>query len=209
MKVRMVLAFLVLAASSLVAQTFRGTIQGTVTDQSGAVVPGAKVVVRNVGTGLERNAQTGADGTYSVSELPIGTYSATVSQAGFQSSITGGVVVDVASARRVDAELKAGQVEQTVEVSGEALAQTETTTSELGGTLTSNTIENLPVNGRDYTKLIYLNPGVAGSPDQISDSPGSYGTFSMNGSRGRSNNFLLDGTDMNDGYRNEFEVTTL
>ena len=90
-----------------------------------------------------------------------------------------------------------------MEVSGEALAQTETTTAELGGTLTAHTIENLPVNGRDYTKLIYLNPGVAGSPDQISDSPGSYGTFSMNGSRGRSNNFLLDGTDMNDGYRND------
>ena len=61
----------------------------------------------------------------------------------------------------------------------------------------------LPVNGRDYQKLIYLNPGVAGSPDQISDSPGSYGTFSMNGSRGRANNFLLDGTDMNDGFRND------
>ena len=61
----------------------------------------------------------------------------------------------------------------------------------------------MPVNGRDYTKLIYLNPGVAGSPDQISDSPGSFGTFSMNGSRGRANNFLLDGTDMNDGFRND------
>ena len=73
----------------------------------------------------------------------------------------------------------------------------------LGGTLTAQTIANIPVNGRDYTKLIYLNPGVAGSPDQISDSPGSFGTFSMNGSRGRSNNFLLDGTDMNDGYRND------
>ena len=73
----------------------------------------------------------------------------------------------------------------------------------MGGTLTAQTIANIPVNGRDYTKLIYLNPGVAGSPDQISDSPGSFGTFSMNGSRGRSNNFLLDGTDMNDGYRND------
>src|SRR6185437_2011782 len=58
-------------------------------------------------------------------------------------------------------------------------------------------------NGRDYTKLIYLNPGVAGSPDQITDSPGSFGEFSMNGARGRSNNYLLDGTDMNDGYRND------
>ncbi len=98
---------------------------------------------------------------------------------------------------------KAGQVSQTVEVSGEALSQVDTTSAQLGGTLTQETIANLPVNGRDYTKLIYLNPGVAGSPDQISDSPGSYGTFSMNGSRGRSNNFLLDGTDMNDGYRND------
>src|SRR5204863_7295295 len=66
-----------------------------------------------------------------------------------------------------------------------------------------DTVKDLPINGRDYTKLIYLNPGVAGSPDQITDSPGSFGEFSMNGARGRSNNFLLDGTDMNDGYRND------
>ena len=69
--------------------------------------------------------------------------------------------------------------------------------------LTSQTVEDMPVNGRDYTKLIFLNPGVAGSPDQITDSPGSFGEFSMNGARGRSNNYLLDGTDMNDGYRND------
>jgi hypothetical protein len=69
--------------------------------------------------------------------------------------------------------------------------------------LTAQTVADMPVNGRDYTKLIYLNPGVAGSPDQITDSPGSFGEFSMNGARGRSNNYLLDGTDMNDGYRND------
>jgi hypothetical protein len=205
----MILAIVVLAATSLLAQTFRGTVLGTVTDTSGAVVSGAKVVVRNVNTGQERVTQTSADGSYSVPELPIGTYNVMVTQSGFQTSVTSSVVVDVASERRVDAELKAGQVSQTVEVSGEELSQVETTSAQLGGTLTTETIANVPVNGRDYTKLIYLNPGVAGSPDQISDSPGSYGTFSMNGSRGRSNNFLLDGTDMNDGYRNEFEVTTL
>ena len=203
MRVRMVLAFVVLAATSLIAQTFRGTILGTVTDPSGAVVAGAKVTAKNVNTGLERTTQTSADGSYSIPELPIGTYTVTVSQSGFQTAATSGVVVDVATERRVDAMLKAGQVATTVEVSGEMLPQTETTSAELGGVLTTQTIENLPVNGRDYTKLIYLNPGVAGSPDQISDSPGSYGVFSMNGSRGRSNNFLLDGTDMNDGYRND------
>ena len=190
-------------SAPLAAQTFRGTILGTVTDPTGAVVSGASVMVRNVATGLERTTQTSADGSYSIPELPIGTYTVTVSLAGFETSVTKGVVVDVATDRRVDASLKTGQVSQQVEVSGEELPQVDTTSAELGGTLTSQTIENLPVNGRDYTKLIYLNPGVAGSPDQISDSPGSYGEFSMNGSRGRSNNYLLDGTDMNDGYRND------
>ncbi len=193
----------VMSASSLMAQTFRGTILGTVTDESGAVISGAKITVHNVNTGQDRSALTSADGSYSVPELPIGTYTVTVSQSGFHASAMSGVVVDVATERRVDVVLKPGEVSQTVEVSGEALPQVETTSAELGGTLTSGTIENLPVNGRDYTKLIYLNPGVAGSPDQITDSPGSYGTFSMNGSRGRSNNYLLDGTDMNDGYRND------
>jgi hypothetical protein len=197
------LLFVLLAALSLSAQTFRGTILGTVTDPSGAVVPGAKVTVKNTGTGLERTSETSADGSYSLPELPIGTYNVTVVQQGFQTFVATGVTVDVATERRVDASLKTGQISTRVEVAGDLLPQVETTSSELGGTLTADTIESLPVNGRDYQKLIYLNPGVAGSPDQISDSPGSYGTFSMNGSRGRSNNFLLDGTDMNDGYRND------
>jgi Carboxypeptidase regulatory-like domain/TonB-dependent Receptor Plug Domain len=203
MRVRFFLVFLLLAAVSLSAQTFRGTILGTVTDSSGAVVSGAKVTIKNTGTGLERSTETSGDGSYAMPELPIGTYNVTVSQAGFQTFIATGVNVDVAAERRIDAILKTGQISTKVEVSGDLLPQVETTSAELGGTLTADTIESLPVNGRDYQKLIYLNPGIAGSPDQISDSPGSYGTFSMNGSRGRSNNFLLDGTDMNDGYRND------
>src|SRR5262252_1156702 len=203
MRARTTLAFVLLVAVNLSAQTFRGTILGTVTDASGAVVAGAKVTVKNSGTGLARTTETSGDGSYSVPELPIGTYNVTVSQSGFQTFLATGVAVDVATERRVDATLKTGDVATKVEVSGDLLPQVETTSAELGGTLTADTIESLPVNGRDYQKLIYLNPGIAGSPDQISDSPGSYGTFSMNGSRGRSNNFLLDGTDMNDGYRND------
>jgi len=203
MKVRLVLVFVLLAAVSLSAQTFRGTILGTVTDPQGAVVTGAKVTVKNVGTGLERTTETSADGSYALPELQIGTYTVTVTLAGFQTFVTTGVTVDVAGERRVDAALKTGQVSTRVEVSGDLLPQVETTSAELGGTLTAETIESLPVNGRDYQKLIYLNPGIAGSPDQITDSPGSYGVFSMNGSRGRANNFLLDGTDMNDGFRND------
>lgn len=202
MRLGLIVATLVLAATALVAQTFRGTILGTVTDPSGALVAQANVTVKNVNTGLERTTQTSTDGSYRVTELPIGTYTVTVAQSGFQTSVTSNVSVDVAGERRVDVALKTGQVSEKVQVSGEEL-QVETTSTELGGTLTDQTIQNIPVNGRDYTKLIYLNPGVAGSPDQISDSPGSFGVFSMNGNRGRSNNFLLDGTDMNDGYRND------
>src|SRR5690349_8080424 len=185
------------------AQTFRGTILGSVTDSSGSAVAGATVTIKNVNTGLARTTQTSADGSYTVPELPIGTYTVTVSQSGFQTSTTTDVLVDVAGDRRVDVVLKPGQVSVTVEVSGLELPQVETASNELGGVLTSQTVQDIPINGRDYTKLIYLNPGVAGSPDQISDSPGSFGEFSMNGARGRSNNYLLDGTDMNDGYRND------
>ena len=197
------LAFVLLAAVSLSAQTFRGTILGTVTDASGAVISGAKVTVKNTGTGLERVTQTSGDGGYSVPELPIGTYSVTVTQPGFQTFVTTGVTVDVATERRVDAAMKTGEITTKVEVSGDELPLVETTTNTLGGVLTQNDVKDLPINGRDYTKLIFLNPGVAGSPDQITDSPGSFGEFSMNGARGRSNNYLLDGTDMNDGYRND------
>src|SRR5579872_3045159 len=203
MKARIILLFVLLAVVSLSAQTFRGTILGTVTDPSGAVVTGAKVTVRNVATGLERSTDTSADGSYSIPELPIGTYDVTVTQTGFQTYVTKGVTVDVASQRRVDAAMKAGQVSTRVEVSADQLPLVETTNNTLGGVLTQNDVKDLPINGRDYTKLIFLNPGVAGSPDQITDSPGSFGEFSMNGARGRSNNYLLDGTDMNDGYRND------
>jgi len=203
MKLRLLVVFVLLSTAMLVGQTFRGTVLGTVTDPSGAVVAGATVKVRNVGTGLERTTTTSADGSYAVPELPIGTYSVTVAQAGFQTFVVTGVAVDVATERRVDAALKTGEVATQVEVSAETLPLVETTSNDLGGVITAATVENMPVNGRDYTKLIFLNPGVAGSPDQITDSPGSFGEFSMNGARGRSNNYLLDGTDMNDGYRND------
>jgi hypothetical protein len=203
MRARIILLFVLLAAVSLSAQTFRGTILGTVTDPSGAVVAGAKVTVKNVGTGLERTTETSADGSYALPELPIGTYTVTVVLTGFQTFQANTVTVDVGTERRVDAAMKTGQISTKVEVSGDLLPQVETTTNDLGGVITEETVKDLPVNGRDYTKLIYLNPGVAGSPDEISDSPGSFGEFSMNGARGRSNNYLLDGTDMNDGFRND------
>src|ERR1700694_3568415 len=202
-KVLVLITLMVLAAAADRAQTFRGTILGMVTDATGAAVPGATVTVRNVDTGLLRKTESQADGSYLVPELPIGTYDVTIEKTGFQTSITSGVKVDVAAERRVYPTLKPGEVKEQITVSGEALQLIEVTDATLGGTLTQDSVRDLPINGRDYTKLIYLNPGVAGSPDQITDSPGSFGEFSMNGARGRSNNYLLDGTDMNDGYRND------
>src|SRR5437764_1773217 len=204
MRRRSSLSFLLLLIStSLCPQTFRGTILGTVTDPQGAVVSGAKVTVHNVNTGLERTTVTSADGSYSVPELPIGMYTVTVNQSGFQTSSVTNIAVDVAAQKRVDVALQAGQVTTTVEVPGETLPIIETTTNTLGATFTAEQAKNLPLNGRGFQKMIFLTPGVAGSPDEITDSPGSFGIFSMNGARGRSNNFLLDGTDMNDGYRND------
>jgi hypothetical protein len=195
-------ALIALAATPGRAQTFRGTILGTVTDATGAVVSGVKVTVRNTDTGLTREVTTGDDGNYSAPELPVGNYSVTVEKTGFKAGVVSGIQLEASSQRRADTSLQPGAVSETIEVSGESLPQIDTESDTLGGTLTSSEIGNLPVNGRDYTKLIFLNPGIAGSPDQITDSPGSFGVFSVNGARGRANNFLLDGTDMNDGYHN-------
>src|SRR6202051_1563754 len=168
MRARLVLMLVLLAAVSVAAQTFRGTILGTVTDAQGAVLPGAKVTVKNAGTGLERTTDTSADGSYALPQLPIGTYTVTVSQPGFQTSVVSGVTVGVAGERRVDATLKTGQVSTKVEVSADLLPLVETTTNTLGGVLTAQTVDNVPVNGRDYTKLIYLNPGGGGIRGEVS-----------------------------------------
>jgi len=192
-----------LGALAARGQTFRGTILGTVTDTSGAVVAGAKVTARNASTGLVRDTVTGSDGSYAIPQLPIGAYTVTIEKSGFQTSVTTDVALEVAVERRVDAVLKAGEVTERVTVSGTTLPQIQTTTNVLGGIMGPTEITNLPSNGGDFDKLLFLVPGVTGSPNQITDSPGSFGVFSMNGSRGRANNFLLDGTDMNDGYRND------
>jgi outer membrane receptor protein involved in Fe transport len=192
-----------LTAASTPAQTFRGIILGTVTDSSGAAVPGATVTVKNLDTGLTRAVTTSDDGSYSAPELPIGNYSVSAEKGGFKLGLVTGINVEVSSERRADFVLQPGDVAQTVEVQGEELPLIESTSNTLGGIVEAKIAGNLPVNGRDYLKLIFLAPGVTGSPDQITDSPGSFGTFSVNGARGRANNFLLDGTDMNDGYRND------
>ncbi len=187
-------------ALSASAQTFRGTILGTVTDPNGAVVSGATVTVKNTGTGLERSTITDDGGNYTIAELPIGTYEVRVEQKGFVPFVVSNVAVEVASERRVDTKLTVAGADTVVVVA--PTVQIETTTNTLGGTITTKTATDLPVNGRDFTKFLVMVPGATGDPSGATDSPGSFGLFSANGNRGRANNYLLDGTDMNDGYRN-------
>ncbi|HXG92320.1 MAG TPA: TonB-dependent receptor [Blastocatellia bacterium] len=183
------------------AQTFRGTILGTVTDQQGAVVLGATVTAKNLDTGIERSTVTDGSGNYSIPELPIGRYEVKAQAQGFTVQTVTDVRVEVASERRVDITLVPGGLANVATITASSV-QVETTNNTLGGTITTKDVVDLPINGRDFTKFLVLVPGATGDPSGATDSPGSFGLFSANGNRGRSNNYLLDGTDMNDGYRN-------
>ena len=184
------------------AQTFRGSIIGTVSDSSGAAIAQATVSAKNTSTGLTRTTQTSSDGTYSLPELTIGTYEVSATKSGFQTAVATGVSVEIARDRHVDFTLKPGNISQRVEVTEQAGVPIETTTNNLGGSFEGKDLVDLPINGRDFDKVLIMAPGTTGDPSGAADSPGSYGQFSSNGNRGRSNNYLLDGTDMNDSYRN-------
>lgn len=205
MRSRSAAAVFVLLASifafNAFGQTFRGSIQGTVTDSSGAAIVGAKVKVFSPGTGLSRIVVTNEQGEYFASELPLGTYSVTIEREGFRTTTLNQIPVSVGSPARADAKLTTGQVQEQIEVNAE-VPLVETTSNTTGGTLEAAQVAELPVNGRDFTKLLELVPGTTSDPVGSTESAGSYGLFSLNGNRGRSNNYLLDGTDMNDGYRN-------
>ena len=188
-------------APAAMAQTFRGSILGTITDSTGAAVVGAQVKVFSPSTGLSRTIAANDRGEYVASELPLGTYSVTVEKGGFRTTTLTQIPVSVGSPTRADIRLAAGAVEEVIEVSA-SVPLVETTSNTMGGTIEAAEASELPINGRDYTKLLELVPGASSDPVGSTESAGSYGLFSLNGNRGRSNNYLLDGTDMNDGYRN-------
>lgn len=201
MRAKLLLVVMVAFSFTLLAQTFRGSIEGTVTDATGAAIPAAQVTVTNPATGTSRKVQTDASGNYTVPELPLGNYDVAIEHEGFRKEIVRAVQVAVGQPTRANAVLTPGQVKETVDVSSE-IPVIETQSDTTGGTISGDQAKDLPINGRDFTKLLVLVPGAAGDPSGAADSPGSFGLFSINGNRGRSNNYLLDGTDMNDGYRN-------
>ena len=201
MRVARFVAVLVACASMASAQTFRGGIQGTVTDQTDAALPGVIVTATSVDTGLSRSVGTDPSGNYFFSELPLGEYTVSTSLPGFAPQTVRSVEVEASRSRRVDVQLHPGGVQESVDVVASS-PLVDSTRNVLGDTIAGKQAAEIPLNGRDFTKLLSLVPGTAADPSGINDSPGSFGLFSINGNRGRSNNYLLDGTDMNDGYRN-------
>lgn len=192
---------ILLIAIPAAGQTFRGGIQGTITDATNLPLPGVTVTVTSTSTKLVRTTVTDKDGGYFVPELPLGDYSLSAELSGFQSKTVTAIKVETGTTRRVDVELSPGGVQEKVEVVA-AAPMIDTTGNTMGGKIEAMEMAALPINGGDFTKLLVLVPGSVGDPSGAMDSPGSFGLFSLNGSRGRSNNYLIDGTDMNDGYRN-------
>lgn len=189
---------LLLCAAALHAQFVRGTILGVVSDDSGAVVPAAAVVLKNSGTNETKTTTTDADGAYSFPALLPGVYSIQISHAGFKSRVISGVKLEVNTTARVDVKLPVGELAERIEVSASAMLL-KTDTSEIGHVVTNKQIMDLPLNGRDYLSLARGIPGVV--PSRAGATLGQKGVSrSVNsvGARDTSVSYLLDGVDTND-----------
>jgi hypothetical protein len=191
----------------LAAQVVGGTISGTVSDKSGAVVGNATVSVKNLATGVATTVRTNVQGLYSIPNLLPGNYQQTVSAAGFETAIRNGIVLTVGSQMASNIEMKVGAANETVEVSEQA-ADLQLESSTISSSTNSQTIVELPLNARSWTDLAQLQPGVStihamanvSSTDRLGR---GYGVeLSVSGGRPQQNNYLLDGISIND-YTNQ------
>jgi outer membrane receptor protein involved in Fe transport len=175
------------------AQTFRGSINGVVTDGSGAVLPGAAVEAVDTATDVAHKTITTTAGEYSFQDLPLGAYKVTISASGFKSSIIASVPVTAGVVYTLPVKLSIEAAGETVEVSASELTldtTSSTQVAEVGGT----ELQDTPLNGRDFTQLIILSPGFSNS------GAGGYG--SLNGTRANQINWQIDGIDNNDLWHN-------
>ena len=198
-------AMLVMVGTAYVAKAQdTGYISGTVTDKTGAVVAGAEVVISSTSGSATHTTSTNADGAYVVAGLPGGSYNIVVTAKGFSRYSATKVVLDVAQKIRVDIVLTVGAVTEEVMVTGESVAQVETQSSDLTSTITGKQIDNLVLNGRNFTQLVNLAPGVVSQTGQDDAKVGVYGNvaYSMNGGRTEYNNWELDGGDNMDNGSN-------
>jgi hypothetical protein len=188
------LAVLVMSLGVAVhSQTFRGAINGTVTDPSGAVVPDAQVKATETATGIEHTTISTSDGQFAFPDLPLGSYKITVTATGFPPMTVDNVNVTAGSIYTLPVKLSLAQQNTSIEVSAAALSL-DTTTQTQNMTVDSTTVQDVPLNGRDFTQLIALAPGYAGY------SVGGFG--SLNGTRPNQMNWQIDGVDNNDFWHN-------
>jgi outer membrane receptor protein involved in Fe transport len=184
---------LLLFVAGAFAQTSRGIISGTVKDPNGAVISGANVTIINTATAVSRKSTTNDEGLYRFDAVDLGTYSVEVDATGFGSFTTTGVIVNANQTSDSEVQLTPGGQQVTVDVAAEAGALLQTEAPVRGGNISTIQITQLPIGTRNPVSLALTLPGV-------SSNSGGYGvgTFSVNGARGRSNNFLIDGTENND-----------
>jgi hypothetical protein len=202
----------VLLAICCVPMTFAqdtASITGTVTDSSGAAVSNASVVVANAEKGINRTTTTNDTGDFLVAGLPVGTVDLTVTAQGFKKFQAVGVVLRVGQKARVDVPLQVGATTTEVTVQGTSVAQVETQSSDLSGTVTGKQITQLELNGRNFTQLATLVPGVSNQSGQDDSGVGVGGnvSFSVNGGRTEYNNWELDsGDNMDNGSNTTLNV---
>lgn len=178
------------------ADNLYASIRGTVTDPSGAVVPGATLTATNLATGLRYTATSSNDGLFSFLQLPIGDYSVTAEKSGFKGFTAAHIHLDLDQIFSLQVAMELGATSETITVEANP-AQVETTSMQLGTTVTGSQIVDIPLNGRNWTQLMQLQPGVEASNDRFGT-----GAFSTNGSETQQNSFLINGTDSNDAALN-------
>jgi hypothetical protein len=211
------LRFLAMAAGAVLLgsvclwASINGSISGVVSDSSGAVVSGATVTATSIETGVKTTLKTDSKGFYNFPALQIGTYSVDVEQPGFKTEIRTDLVIDANSALRADFTLQIGQVLEKVTVASEPV-RVETESTQMGDVITSKTITAVPLNGRAYTDLLALQPGVSpytandtGTPDisgRDVDGGLNPGNQSVNGQRETANGFMVNGSTVEEGRNN-------
>src|SRR5713226_5651488 len=191
------LGILLLLASSSRAQQTLGSINGTVTDSSGGVISGASVRARNIGTNLEQTARSKSDGSFSIVDLPIGTYEVSFSKDGFKTEVHSQIIVQGGTTATVNGALQLGEISTSITVSGTPLLnQTDTTN---GYTLGTDLIESTPLGTGSFTQLALLSPGV--NADFLTGSGSNAGLGNQNifanGQRDTSNSFIVNGVQAN------------
>ena len=208
MRLRVIVAviLLVITASFAAAQITSATISGTIKDETGGVLPGVDVVVTNVETGLMRSVVTDANGYFTLPGLPPGKYETRATLQGFRTGVQNGIALAVAQQAGLNMVLKVGTTEETITVSGES-ALVETRSAALSAIVLGKTIEELPLNGRNYITLATLQPGIVQFTEKSGTAPATRGVqLNINGMGGRSNSLLMDGANIR-GYAGLATVT--